>query len=42
MGIEQRPVIAISLLSEIAQAISHLNADRALLFLTESAAMRNR
>ena len=37
MGIEQRPVIAISLLSEIAQAISHLNADRALLFLTESA-----
>ncbi len=37
MGVEQRPVIAISLLSEIAQAISHLNADRALLFLTESA-----
>ncbi|PKL44410.1 MAG: hypothetical protein CVV41_07165 [Candidatus Riflebacteria bacterium HGW-Riflebacteria-1] len=37
MGIEQRPVIAISLMSEIAQAISHLNADRALLFLTESA-----
>ncbi len=37
MGIEQKPVIAISLLSEIAQAISHLNADRALLFLTESA-----
>lgn len=37
MGIEQKPVIAISLLSEIAQAISHLNPDRALLFLTESA-----
>ena len=37
MGIEQRPVIAISLLSEIAQAISHLTSDRALLFLTESA-----
>ncbi len=37
MGIEQKPIIAISLLSEIAQAISHLNADRALLFLTESA-----
>ncbi len=37
MGIEQKPVIAISLLSEIAQAISHLNSDRALLFLTESA-----
>jgi PAS domain S-box-containing protein len=34
---EQKPLIAISLLSEIAQAISHLNADRALLFLTESA-----
>ena len=37
MPIEQKPVIAISLLSEIAQAISHLNPDRALLFLTESA-----
>lgn len=37
MGIEERPVIAISLMSEIAQAISHLNADRAILFLTESA-----
>lgn len=36
-GFEQKPVIAISLLSEIAQAISHLNSDRALLFLTESA-----
>lgn len=36
-GLEQKPVIAISLLSEIAQAISHLNSDRALLFLTESA-----
>lgn len=36
-GLDQKPVIAISLLSEIAQAISHLNSDRALLFLTESA-----
>ncbi len=36
-GFDQKPVIAISLLSEIAQAISHLNSDRALLFLTESA-----
>lgn len=36
-GLEKKPVIAISLLSEIAQAISHLNSDRALLFLTESA-----
>ncbi|MGM0601436.1 MAG: ATP-binding protein, partial [Candidatus Rifleibacteriota bacterium] len=36
-NIENKPVIAISLLSEIAQAISHLNSDRALLFLTESA-----
>ncbi|GAB4271183.1 MAG: hypothetical protein Kow0029_08600 [Candidatus Rifleibacteriota bacterium] len=35
--LEEKPVIAISLLSEIAQAISHLNSDRALLFLTESA-----
>ena len=35
--VEQEPVIAISLLSEVAQAISHLNPDRALLFLTESA-----
>ncbi|MDN5278909.1 MAG: two-component system, NtrC family, sensor histidine kinase AtoS [Clostridiales bacterium] len=36
-NLEDKPVIAISLLSEIAQAISHLNSDRALLFLTESA-----
>ncbi|MEW6711810.1 MAG: hypothetical protein AB1403_18450, partial [Candidatus Riflebacteria bacterium] len=36
-GFDRKPVIAISLLSEIAQAISHLNSDRALLFLTESA-----
>jgi PAS domain S-box-containing protein len=36
-NVEQKPLIAISLLSEIAQAISHLNADRTLLFLTESA-----
>lgn len=32
-----RPVIAISLLREIAQAISHLSPDRALRFLVESA-----
>lgn len=32
-----KPVVAISLLSEMAQAISHLTPDRALLFLTESA-----
>lgn len=34
---KHQPIIAISLLSEMAQAISHLNPDRALLFLTESA-----
>ncbi len=35
--ISEKPVLALSLLSEIAQAISQLNPDRALLFLTESA-----
>ena len=36
-GIEKKPAVAISLVNEIAQAISQLNPDRALFFLTESA-----
>jgi two-component system, NtrC family, nitrogen regulation sensor histidine kinase GlnL len=34
--VQDRPVFALSLLQEISQAISHLSADRALMFLIES------
>lgn len=37
MSNKQKTVITISMLSEITQAISHFNADQALLFLTEKA-----